>query len=69
MRCHWYTDRDGQRYHIPYCWAVINSGNPADCYCNEKPNKSFDQIIGERFDKMEKKIIALEKELNDLKSI
>jgi len=32
MKCH-FAHVDGEKYLIPYCWSVINSGDISDCDC------------------------------------
>jgi len=37
-----------ERYLVPECWPVINSGNIEDCQCPENPHLAYiEQLIKE----------------------
>lgn len=35
MKCHYVYDPKAGKVLIPGCWAVVNSGNMADCCCRK----------------------------------
>jgi len=35
MKCHYVYDPKYGKVLIPGCWAVVHSGNMADCYCRK----------------------------------
>lgn len=39
MKCHYIYDPSAGKVLVPYCWAVVNSGDMTDCQC--RVNSSF----------------------------
>lgn len=44
-RCHWYTDKSGDRYFIPYCYPGAIDGAVA-CICQRRSRSRID-VLGE----------------------
>lgn len=61
MKCHYIYTEQGEKILIPYCWAVIHSGDMRDCTCRSE--KSFRQFEREQYNET---VRELRSEIRDL---